>query len=144
MPGRAQGRGRGYARVARVNESLREVVAEELERIGDERLDLVTITGVRVDPDLRRALVWFSALTDPAAVAGSTTATEAPADLLAEHRIRLQAAVGRQLRLKRTPELRFRPDPAIALGTRVEDILSGLGDRDEDDRGTGPPRGSRG
>ena len=113
---------RRWSRLDRVNESLREVVAEELERIGDDRLGLVTITGVRVDPDLRRALVWFSALTKPVTAEG----TDDPADVLAEHRVRLQAAIARQVRLKRTPGLVFQPDPAIAVGTRVDDILRGL------------------
>jgi ribosome-binding factor A len=35
------------------------------------------------------------------------------------------------MRLKRTPELRFRADPAVESGKRVEDILRGL----EEDRG---------
>ena len=73
-----------------------------------------TVTGVTVDPDLRHARVWFSSLSPEATVA------------LGEHRVRLQAAVGRQARLKRTPELEFRADPAVATGDRVEDILRGL------------------
>jgi len=105
---------RRYPRTARVNELVREVVAEELERIGDERLELVTVTGVDVEPDLRRAVVWFTSL------------TESVDEILAEHRIRLQAAIGRQVRMKRTPELTFRPDPAIVTGRRVEDILRKL------------------
>ena len=107
---------RRYPRTARVNELVREVVAEELERIGDERLELVTVTGVDVEPDLRRAMVWFTSL------------TESVDEILAEHRIRLQAAIGRQVRMKRTPELAFRPDPAIVTGRRVEDILRKLQD----------------
>lgn len=112
---------KGWSRRDRVNESLREVIAEELAVIDDDRLQLVTVTGVRVDPDLRRALVWFSSLSalspgDPTEVAG----------VLAEYRVRLQAAVARQLRLKRTPELTFQPDPAIAVGTRVEEVIRSL------------------
>ena len=49
-----------YPRTARVNEVLREVVAEELERIDDERLGITTVTAVEVDPDLRHAVVWLS------------------------------------------------------------------------------------
>ena len=107
-----------YSRLDRVNRALTEVVADELERLGDERLDLVTITGARVEPDLRRAVIWYSALSapDPAVVG----------EVLGSHRVRLQAAVGRQLRLKRTPELAFSDDPAIATGTRVEEILRSL------------------
>src|SRR4051812_16760493 len=103
-----------YPRTARVNKLIREVVADELERVDDERLGLLTITGVTVDPDLRHGTVWFASLPDPAPEA------------LAEHRPRLQAAIGRQARLKRTPELAFRADPAVSSGERVEGILRGL------------------
>jgi ribosome-binding factor A len=110
--------GRQYSRLDRVNQALQEVIADELERVADERLELVTVTvtGVKVDPDLRRARVWFDSLGQADEVAG----------ILADHRVALQAAVGRQMRLKRTPELVFSPDPAIAVGTRVEEILRGL------------------
>jgi ribosome-binding factor A len=97
-----------------VNELLREILAEELERIDDRRLGLATVTGVTVDGDLRHAKVWLSSL------------DEASAEALAEHRWRLQAAVGRQARLRRTPELTFSADPGVAAGTRVDDILRNL------------------
>ena len=128
MPGR--GSNRGWSRVDRVNEAIREVVAEELAHIDDDRLELVTVTGVASDPDFRRARVWFSALS--VGPSGSPD-NVAVAEVLGVHRIRLQAAVGRQLRLKRTPELSFEADPAIAVGTRVEDIIRGLGATDPGD-----------
>jgi ribosome-binding factor A len=101
-----------YPRVARVNQVLREVVADELERLDDERLGLTTVTGVAVDPDLRHAVVWLS----------SEPSDEAAA-ALAEHRVRVQAAIGRQLRLKRTPGLDFKADPGVLTGERVDAIL---------------------
>jgi ribosome-binding factor A len=104
-----------------VNELCREIIGETLERIDDDRLALVTVTHVRVDPDLRHALVEFASLGE-----GEDDAGEA----LAEHRVRLQTAIARQARLKRTPELRFALDPVIAGGARIEEIL-----RDEHDRG---------
>ena len=103
-----------YPRVARVNELCREIVAEELERIDDERLELVTITHVGVDPDLRRAVVEFSRLGRDEEVA---------AEALAEHRVRLQRAIGRQARLRCTPELTFRLDEVIRTGARIEELL---------------------
>ena len=54
---------RRYERTARVNEVVREVLAEELERISDAGLGFVTVTGVEVTPDLRQATVYYSALT---------------------------------------------------------------------------------
>lgn len=107
---------RGFPRTARINEALREVIAEELEIIGDERLDLLTVTGITTDPDLRHANVWYSTL----AGRGDLVAVR---EALAEYRVRLQAAVARQVRLKRTPLLQFTPDPAIEQGQRIEDIL---------------------
>ena len=105
---------RQYPRTARVNELCQEIVAEELERIDDERLELVTITHVGVDPDLRRALVEFSSLGED---------EEGAAAALAEHRHRLQRAIARQARLKRTPELHFKPDELIERSNRIEQLL---------------------
>jgi ribosome-binding factor A len=107
---------RRYSRLDRVNEALREVIGDELERLDDEHLELVTVTGVKTDPDLRHAHVWFDTLRDGEEVVVA----------LGRHRVRLQAAIARDLRLKRTPELSFAPDPAIASGTRVEEILREL------------------
>ena len=102
--------------MVRVNELVREVVAEQLELLlqGDERLGLLTVTHVEVEADLRRAKVLLSSLTE-----------EAEAALL-EHRARLQAALGREVRLRRTPQLTFSADPCIEAATRIEDILRGL------------------
>jgi ribosome-binding factor A len=115
-----------FPRTARVGEVLREVVADELERLadGDDRLRLVTVTAVDVDPDLRHATVWLSSLSDEGRAA------------LTEDRVRLQAAIGRQVRLKHTPQLAFKADPAVATGQRIEEILRDL-DRppDESDGG---------
>ena len=38
----------------------------------------------------------------------------------------LRAALGRQVRLKYTPELTFREDPAIEAGNRIEAIIRDL------------------
>ncbi len=116
--------GKRPPRMERVNQVVQEVLADELERIDDARLDLVTVTGVRVEPGLSHAVVWFSSLSqgDPEGVAVA----------LGEHRIRFQSAIGKQLRLRGTPLLSFVPDPAIALGSRVEELLRDL-HRNEDD-----------
>ena len=107
---------RGYPRAARVNEVLRQVLADELERMEDvdEQLGMLTITAVECDPDLRHATVLLSSLSDSGAEA------------LAAARVRLQAAISREVRLKRTPQLRFAADPAVAEGQKIEDILRGL------------------
>jgi ribosome-binding factor A len=89
------------------------VVAEEVERLADadERLRLVTVTSVDTAPDLRHATVYLSSLADDAAEA------------LAERRAQLQRTVARQTRMKRTPLLEFRADPAVIAGSRVDEAL---------------------
>lgn len=124
-----------YPRVVRVNELLREVLAEELERLSDtdERLRLLTVTAVIAEPDLRHATVLFAAL-------------EAPADAaLAEARVKLQATIASQVRLKRTPLLAFAADPAVVQGSRIEEILRRVARRaGEEPRGGGPGDGAPG
>ncbi len=105
-----------YPRTARMGELLREVIAEELERIGDERLELVAITSIDVDPELNRAFVYYDAYHGEAADAETTQA-------LLDHRVRLQAAIGRQVRARKTPILDFRPDNVIRSAERIEQVL---------------------
>ena len=116
-----------YPRMARVNELCREILADELELIEDERLELVTIINVDVDPDLRRARVDFSSLGE-----GEDEAAEA----LEEHRHRLQTAIAKQARLRNTPELRFAVDTVIEYAARIEELLAAQPPiRERDDEG---------
>jgi ribosome-binding factor A len=124
---------RKYPRTARVNEVVREAIADELERLSDPRLGLVTVTGVEVSPDLRHATVYYSALGatgrrgggEPVLTTSDDTreATHAALRAAAPH---LRASLGRQVRLKYVPELVFREDPAVAQGERVDQILRDL------------------
>ena len=103
-------------RVTRLNELIREVVAEELERIGDERLDLVTITNVDVDNDLNRAIITFDSLGGPEKDAPILAA-------LGELRVKLQAALARQITARKTPIFVFRPDEVIRAAERIDEII---------------------
>ena len=102
-----------YPRSARVNQILREVISEELLRLSDhdERLGFLTVTGVETTEDMRQAMVYFDSLDS---VAG---------EALEERRAQIQSSVNAQTRLKRTPKLSFRADPAIASGNAVEGVL---------------------
>lgn len=102
-----------YPRTARVNEVLREVLAEELERHADndERVGMLTVTGVETVADLTRAVVYLSSL------------DESTSEALEAHRAELQHAIAIQVRMKRTPHLEFAADPAVEQGQRVEEIL---------------------
>jgi len=108
---------------------LREIIAEELVRIDDERLSFVTITGIDVDPELNRAIVFYDSL---AGEDGDGEILQA----LGAHRVRLQASIARQIRAKKTPILDFRPDHAIRSAERIDEIL-----RADRERNLGPDDG---
>jgi ribosome-binding factor A len=123
-------RGRRYPRTARLNEVIREIVAEAIEQMvdEDERLELVTITGVDAEQDLRHATVFFTSRHEGADVA------------LEEHRSKLQSEINRQTRFKRTPQLAFVEDPGVSSGWRIEGILRDL--HEEEGRNAGDQPGS--
>lgn len=105
-------------RMLRVNSTIREVLADEIERMSDARLELVSVTAVDTAPDLRTAIVFVDVLGDD----------ERDAALLALRGAakRLQAVVGSQVRMKYTPTLEFRMDPGVTGGERIEEILRDL------------------
>ena len=105
-----------YPRSARLNELLREVLAEEVALIDDDRLDLVSITQIDVDSEMNHATVYFDSLRG---AEGDTEILEA----LTEYRKRLQGAIGRQVRARKTPILDFRPDEVIRAAERIDQIL---------------------
>ncbi len=117
---RPKSRGRDYERTERVGELIRRIVAEELERLEDERLEMVGVTDVDVDRDLNVADVYFSSL--------DADHDEEILAALAKHRSRLRREVGRQATLRRTPELVFHPDHGIRDGERVDELLRRLAD----------------
>ena len=115
-PSSGRGGGHRYPRSARVGETLREIIADELVRIDDERLEFVTITGIDVDDELNRAHVFFDSL---AGEEGDDEIVEA----LSHHRVRLQGAIASQIRAKKTPILDFQADIALRSAERIDDIL---------------------
>lgn len=112
------GRDQGSQRSSRLNELLREIIAEELNRIDDDRLDWVSITHVRTDRSLDRAVVMFTA------ALGDIDDEFALVEVFEEHRKRLQSAIGRQTTLRRTPPLLFEPDLHLRNASRIEDLLA--------------------
>jgi ribosome-binding factor A len=112
----------------RVNESVRQVLAEALPDLKDPRIGLVTITGVVTSPDLRVATVYVSVL-------GNARKRRATLDGLASAHGLLQGQLARQLRMKRTPELTFEYDLSVERGVRMTQLIDELapdGDGTED------------
>lgn len=111
-----------YPRTARLNALLQQIVAEHFERLDDERLPFITITGVEVDSDLNRCDVFISTFEDPDPVRDREILS-----VMMERRIPLQSAIARQAKLRKTPEVVIQFDPAVRVGARVDVILASLG-----------------
>ncbi len=109
----------------KVNSIIREVLAEEIERFNDTRLEMVSVTGVETAPNLRNAMVYVDAL--------GPDGHEAALDALRGASSRLQRAIGRQVRLKFTPVLEFSIDPGVVGGERMDAMLRSLGEEGEDE-----------
>ena len=106
-------------RMRRVNESVRAVVAEGVAGLKDPRIGMVTVTGVRVSPDLGDAIVFVSVL-------GSEKKRDATmAGLTSAHGV-LQSRIGHQLSLRRTPRLTFAYDDSVERGVRMTKLIDEL------------------
>ena len=111
------------SRMRKVNELVREVVADAIRDLKDPRIGFVTITGAETSPDLRHAIVYYS-------VMGTDEEKAATAAGLERARPRIQAVLGDETRLRYTPKLEFRVDPSIDEGIRISRILQDLAEDD--------------
>ena len=103
-------------RTRKIESQLKEILGEEVDKLSDPRIKgLVTVTSVRVSPDLSHATVYYSLL------AGEDA--EDAHEGLQSAAGRLQGAVGSQTRLKRTPRLHFEPDPVVERASRIDAAL---------------------
>jgi ribosome-binding factor A len=103
----------------RVNESVREVVAEGIRTLKDPRIGLVTVTGVHVTRDLQEAAVYVSVL-------GGERRRQASLAGLESARGVLQALINRELTLRRTPHLTFHYDETVERGVRMTKLIDDL------------------
>ena len=114
---------RDYPRTARLNTLVRDILARELGRIDDERLEFVTLTSVVVDGDLKKAVAYYDH-------SRGDEADEEVAQAFDEHRARLQRAIGREAHIKRTPETRFVLDGVLRSAQHIESVIRTLPDLD--------------
>ena len=104
-------------RIARLNEQLRRELSELMRtEVRDPRVGVVTVTGVDTARDLGSAKVYVRVLGGGKGLADTLEGLEAAAPFL-------RTMLGRSLRVRRIPELRFREDRSYQHARRIEDVL---------------------
>jgi ribosome-binding factor A len=112
-------------RMRRVNEAIRETLAEAIGELKDPRIGFVTVTGVETSPDLRQAKVFVSVL-------GNERKREKTLQGLESAHGVLQLRLATELRMKRTPQLTFEYDPTVAEGVRMSQLIDELAPDDSE------------
>jgi len=109
---------REIPRARRVAEQVQRVLADMLRReVRDPRLMPVTITHVKMSPDLSHAWVHFQLLT------GNAHDPEQQ-EILDEAAGYLRGPLGRALRLRIAPYIHFQPDAELEQSQRLDELIT--------------------
>lgn len=117
---------REYPRSRRVEHQVQRILAELLAReVKDPRVQSLSITAVEMSSDLSVARVFFTLL-DP------EDSPQSAQEGLEKASGYLRKQLGRNLRLRHVPELRFRHDESVAAGSRLSRLIDEARRRDEE------------
>ena len=105
----------------RVGDQIRQELSDLLSRgvVHDPGIGFITLTRVKMSPDLQLARVFYTMMGDAAARRETAAALERATPFL-------RRQVGSRLRLRRVPEIEFRFDESVAHQDRIEQILRDL------------------
>ena len=107
----------GFKRIERVSDQIRMEIADILmRRVKDPRVGFVTVTAVDVTADLKQAWVYVTVLQQ------GTQETET-LDALSRAEGFIRGELGRRLKLRYVPDLKFVKDTSIDRVTRVMNLL---------------------
>lgn len=108
---------KSFPRSRVTGETVREAVAAILlSEIKDPRVELVTVTSVKMSPDLRHADVYVTAH------GGQERYREALEGLKSASG-RIRTLLGRHVRMRYVPELAFHIDPSLDEAMRIGEVL---------------------
>lgn len=104
----------------RVGEAIRDELSQLIAReVHDPGIGFITLTRVKVSPDLQVARVYYTTLGDEKAQHETSKALKRAVPFL-------RRQLGQRIRLRRVPEIAFFYDESIARGDRIEQILQEL------------------
>ncbi len=107
-------------RIERIAEQIREEVSQILAtEVADPGVGLVTVTRVKVTPDLSLARIYWTAM-------GDAAERKKTAKALARAAAYVRHLLSTRMTLRRSPEVQFLFDQSVAAQDRVEQILQEL------------------
>ena len=114
-----------HARARKLAERIKVLVAEALERaVKDPDLGFVTITEVKVTPDLQHASIFYT-------VYGTPAEKKRSAEIIDKNRGLVRREVGHNLSIRLTPTIEFIPDEIPETAAAMNDLLAEARARDE-------------
>ena len=109
----------------RLGDQLRVELADLIQHeLRDPRVGFVTVTEVRMSPDLTHARVYVS-------IFGDDERTEESFAALNGAKGFLRSRIGKRMKLRHVPELRFMIDETLDTSDRIESLLH-TGETDDD------------
>jgi len=109
-----------FSRAERVGGLLHEVLSDILKKeIRDPRLDMATITAIKMSGDLKLAKVYFSVSGGPDAVRNAMDGFNSASGYL-------KKKLACQLGLRYMPALKFFYDESLDYGARIDSVLKSL------------------
>ena len=116
---------REFSRTRRVEEQLRRDLAELIRHeIKEPDLGMLSITEIKVTPDLAHAQVYITILQDDADV------IEYSMQILKDYAGRLRSILGKRMHIRRVPQLIFIYDDSIQRGTALNQVITDAVDED--------------
>jgi ribosome-binding factor A len=114
------------ARARRLAEQIKVLTASALEKVvKDPDLGFVTITDVRVTPDLANAKIYYT-------VFGDKAQAESTKEILERYRGKIRSEVGHQLGIRLTPTIEFLTDEVPESAAHLDELLAQARARDEE------------
>ncbi len=111
----------GYKRADRVGDSILREIASMITRgeIRDPRIGFITITHVKLSPDLKEAKVYFSQI-------GTDEEKTNSAEGLKSAVGYIRRCLGSRLQLRSVPTLRFYLDETVEYAEHIDELLRGI------------------
>jgi ribosome-binding factor A len=114
-----------FQRKDRVGDSIKREISLMIQKeLKDPGIGFVTITGVEVSADLKRAYIYYSILGDDESKTKTARALKRASGFV-------QHEIGKRLRLKHVPEVEFRFDGSVEYGAHIEELIRKIHHQDD-------------